>query len=1541
MVRPQASAPVKSAVIICLQSGLPEEYRRIFEKELTGSERPPPLTGWFSALKWLIKEFRLRVGYETPDEEAGVQFWIDRYEGRKRAAFLPPMDASDQSWPTADEPALAGTAEEVLQASRWSRQRVAEQLAKLFAVKRKCCPETPVLVPLSHLRHYETGRTGSATLLQASLHQFAESEKLNAFVHPQPGKPIRRSLSSAGDASKQRTRSGSVTMSKETRDRLYPSSTAADRPLPDAYFASRVVDLAIEFDGDALRAGRFGPTFLSRAHGGSGDATQAIQLGMQPRAWIEGRDDLKTLDLFSFWTRLSDKAALGLMAPAAKARQVLQDRESGKHFARGIFAAFMTRFAYECLDVGVLYRFWLSMPKAVKSMHHIRGHRDKEAFRFVDMEVRMRSEKKQLAITAPPPQDLAITAARAAVMPFGEPGATPLSELARPRTRGGALSFLQVLVRQFPHDIVLKKMLRQALQGQLPWRGLSTMDYEVYDVFHESRLRSRIIDPRIDPVRNPAVKERIRQLDADEEKLKNDLSVWLISDAERARQTLESLKAAHKVTQKIDNFLLKAASRWIARGANSSLGPLFTSTRNHPGDLRGVTLIEDLFARVCRLVGTWEVVARFGRHYLPTQRLSNALRPPGFLELDVPAQGGPTTDCATQHAACEASSCAPGCSPDCAVDGNPSTGWRPDITQLMGGAWLEADLGRLHSCVGVQLCWVLARCKEATYVNEVSLNQDFELEPSPQLSQTATGWQTRMVVTMIRPQGIAEAAGILPGDYLLLEPGIPPESALVGLAFPARLNFYSADAAPGGLGEDEAAVPQMPVRLSVSKSAAPPIQGEWETLKASPTAQEDTFSVEVAASASADLSVVFVARWIRLEFLTEWPRTRMGHCFQLSIRVVKVWRLAPPSFRMRFLDALRRRARPGNPAGNSGKPYKKLQRPFMPFWASSARRGTFNRKIQNEMQWGQRRRHDFLETQEDLLADNDEESFQLEPSPWEFHSLRSTQGRSLRSRLHAMDEEARECTFHPRAAGHVPRHVFKLRSRGLRDLVDTPQGVGHFVQFLGEDMNSQRYPNYFLVHRRRTLQVARRHFLRGYYLASWRKLKEEFGVENILERYRCFHPGCGRALSTDSEICRCSGYYCPTHKDPAVHNCAQMKKMLAQRAQEIKKLPLEERPKEEKFDNKRELGLLFEVHELAEKIQAAQEEKARKKASLVQLGTALKSNGAIRILERPFKRSMCKVALVDRRKSQAEGGSRVPIFGRKNMRHGVGCTCPRAHSPSELRFPSGESVRRRAAWVAEGVSRVKTFEDVIFATRDPRTEAERKAVKKEMSEKEKAKAKSLPRPRRTRAASYRKERRARSTSRQRTGVKLDGWHPRLSEVSRREAIAALMPPSELVAGLGLQTGSEEGGVLRPSWARDAAWLNTQAADTVLDPPPPPPPELPQQRTSLAELQRSFEAVEGRVGEVLRTCSDMELEHLRQQREQQESETLRQQQWTQMQFESSFSMTAPMRTQPLNVRQGLRKMCSDILDTGRCMLGDTCPYAHHPSELATTSPLDFA
>ncbi|CAE8743773.1 unnamed protein product, partial [Polarella glacialis] len=128
-----------------LQSGLPEEHHRAFDLEL-GS--------WFPALTWLIKEFRLRVGYETPDEEAGIRFWMDRFE-RTRSGYEATVEPQVSLWMQMDDETSTQSVPSEVQEARvsearsWPREAVERRMFQLFELRRKICPTTPILVPMA------------------------------------------------------------------------------------------------------------------------------------------------------------------------------------------------------------------------------------------------------------------------------------------------------------------------------------------------------------------------------------------------------------------------------------------------------------------------------------------------------------------------------------------------------------------------------------------------------------------------------------------------------------------------------------------------------------------------------------------------------------------------------------------------------------------------------------------------------------------------------------------------------------------------------------------------------------------------------------------------------------------------------------------------------------------------------------------------------------------------------------------------------------------------------------------------------------------------------------------------------------------------------------------------------------------------------------------------------------------------------------------------------------------------------------------------
>jgi len=213
----------------------------------------------------------------------------------------------------------------------------------------------------------------------------------------------------------------------------------------------------------------------------------------------------------------------------------------------------------------------------------------------------------------------------------------------------------------------------------------------------------------------------------------------------------------------------------------------------------------------------------------------------------------------------------------------------------------------------------------------------------------------------------------------------------------------------------------------------------------------------------------------------------------------------------------------------------------------------------------------------------------------EFNVLRSDETRALRERIFAKEDDIRECTFHPRTAINVAPHVQKERDR-ISDRMDASKltGIKEFVQELEKTSYRTNY-------RKRMLSLAKKDYVDGSFGAAMAKLESNFGVQQILDRFKCHHPGCGKLLPQTGELsppCACAGFYCTTHKPRSVHNCDEMKKILGARAKQQKEKDIEMRergetvPSEEQFDNKVELGMIIDVYALASHCQCPASEAA-------------------------------------------------------------------------------------------------------------------------------------------------------------------------------------------------------------------------------------------------------------------------------------------------------------------------------------------------------------
>eukprot|EP00439_Symbiodinium_sp_Y106_P063405 s2288_g9.t2 len=1133
-----------------------------------------------------------------------------------------------------------------------------------------------------------------------------------------------------------------------------------------------------------------------------------------------------------------------------------------------------------------------------------------------------------------------LTLTSPATTPRGQGKRRDLSALARSRPRVDALDFVRAIAQRFPEDKTLKHMLKQCLEGD---PSAAATDTDTYNLLVDTTVLKQASR---DKTPKPAAGHLDARLKLKVPQEEGSFQTWLSQDADRAGRFLNLLQDASKVSRKIRSYMRHRAKQCLERGARlGPTGPVVPARNRTEADLPALYVIEDTFAHLCRRFGANEVYIRFGPYYLCRTVNDSKETKPLIEEIPDSTTGGAVVDCPTHGV-----SCGPRIS---ATEPDQKTGWHPNVASpefSSGGSWWQMDLGRLHSCTGVRLEWCVPTIKKVTYATHAEFQSDLLL---------ATGDGHQIVVTQVRDGGRAFLHGVKPGDVLQLNAGGSTDAAFVGLSpadamakilkdFTPPLTLVFKGTKLSGENRRLQSLLQQPlkVRVLVSKKHVAPSTDapeEWEQV------QEQ----EVTATTQHPCIVpsIFVARWVQLRFDSAWPKLD-NEALAVSVKVMKVWRLAPPLFRQQFLENLRQVER------QAAKGHALVRQPDGRkwFWASSVKRQSFNMMINMDIVRRVKRSHDsegdeMLALQMMCMRDRKE-----------FHILRSDEMLALRQRIFTKEEDVLECTFHPRTAANVPGHVYKFRER-ISERMDASKvtGVKDFVKELGEEYKAHKYPNYWKVHRRAMLQKAKRDFVRGNLKGAMEKLQRHFGVQQMLDRFRCYHKNCGRKLDHHAEICKCAGFYCHIHKPPQVHNCKEMKKILETKAKEAKDLEIKLReeggdpPPEEKFDNKVEIGLLLEAHELAESIQAALKEKDRQKHSLERLGQSLASFGAVRLMERPFKRRMCPEAIEKRRARSAEAldvlprwlagsqfsteaGARETPRGKACKECKGNCKCPNAHSPAELRFPAGESVQRRMDWVKKAVRRADMKLEAA-----PNSAAERELDQKRKKEEEKVPPPPAP-----------------------TG---EAPRPRVEERFKRvllrildEKVFSLKQAFGLCceARALLEENDSPKAELRVKEARELAQKSFEEAAADDD-------ELvsksslrarrawrPLRDTEKEEVQKKRMAVQEEAQQILNVCTLLDEEV---QKQKSEPQTLPPPPPPPAGIARAVIATSPSRfpgglraleddvalarllaqaaeepeTGETPVSQK-REMCAQFLEVGRCILDQTCPFAHCPSEL---------
>jgi len=1585
-----------------LQSGLPETLRNEFEKKLGRHG--------FQAIKWLVKEFRLNVGYETLDEEAYIRFWLDRYYDRLRDTRQIQLPQDQPQWPTADEPVQAATREEVFQARRWSLEDVEGCISKLFEVKRLLCPHAPVLVPLASLQHYESGwDPASGVLKRASSSTKHWQAALNQ--HRQVGKDARLVVQPAEKraASAPRRATPKVAQAKvkptEVKDRLFPAASSVGQHLSDEHMVSRLIDLAIEFDGDpVLAASREGKQLL------------ACGAAPQPRrrfaGYVEGRSDFEALQLLLFWQEFEDKPTFGLLMEPSNAAFLVKDRIQGTAFADNVLGVFFTRFKYECLDVSVVYRFWLSMPKAVRSANHVRGFPERRAFELLRRGLQEREEKRRIALIdglpIPPMSAVAAAAAaasshkrqawqpngkapprrsaildkdaaqardarvaRAQVLPK-EPKRPDLHELASHKRPMGALAYLRALIRQFPGDNTLVNMVRQCMDGGWSTRrgGPGLDKFELYNFVNDRGVHSRMSTLKKSVVHDelyekPKDPTQLHLNPKDPYDLKKQKPFQLVTEAHAnlnlgSLDELRSNNWINAVREKDERNIADIIDKLEKVQKDTAHITVFLrrEAKQFPKGVRRVHHLEYVFAKLCQRFGSWEVLERFGTHYLPSQRgcVTGGFFSPGFPYTtgvaSVASRGGATVDCSTRQASCSASSKAE--ESDDAIDGRAETGWCPDPREAeLGPSWWSADLGRSHSCIGLVLCWYCP--PGATKPNDVCAQS-----------------------VKLRVQA-------------------------------ARDEHLGADA------EEESAVKDLFKKTPKYEQVLPGQAAEKP---------DASILVSIKPEVTCEVPVIWFGRYVKIDFLEKWPQLPDGTSLKLSVRVVKVWQLAPLSFRNVFSDALRHvlRKNAKDPTRQNivGAAVVDVKARYGPgFWVSSTDKlASHNQKVNKNIELYEKRRHDLEDFDTELLANARQYRHHKEvpgkphfernkPLRKEFHLELQSEIRKWRTKIHGRIEDAQECTFHPRAAGNILSHV---REKGERiGKTDRVGGVMEFVKDIEIDSG------YKVSLRRAAFSKAKKTFMQGDITNADNQLRLAFNVDQIIQRFRCYHQGCGKLLTgLDSEKCglKCQVHYCSNHHHTSLHGCEkiadQIKATKTAKIAECKEQGEKPPPDENFGDNKKETGLYTEVMFLGEAIEAAKQEKVRHRARLERLEQSLALFGPIRLAERPYKRRLCPMSLPSSRGSRTEmGDCKLAPFS-SSAKSAVHCDCPGAHRASELRFPAGESEGRRAEWLNNALENADFRENVVIGSAAERAKmlnptlkkVKANSVPKRSKDAINSRRRALSEPKAVTALKRRIDLGAQSVAK--ASAELNTAKVRMKagefEQAQKHACEAwnyAAPHTRetdyvtnmIDGGLDGQVMDTQVGVAASRWTDLRSQIRALAsadAPVASDVPSfgiaadlPPANEAPGRALRHCEredlLRRSNEISRDSCS-LLAQCSQVETE-LRHRAGQAQSDddaallgllgvpnsARLSPDWLQPSSASAFAripsdigmgVAASSDIRGVGVAgystavdrdvwktSGSRQMCPDLLDKGFCTVGPACPHAHKPSELSTRPEFD--
>ncbi|CEM27045.1 unnamed protein product [Vitrella brassicaformis CCMP3155] len=611
---------------------------------------------------WILAEFKDKKGYDTPDEEAAVAFWLSCLQFRPPPSFAAATATSAPQPPPqamiTDAPASVSSLDLSRCVTLLGRQTKAphraDRIAQLCEVISRSLEGRVLPSPVDvmaavmsvntalHKERWESadidlawrevlreqggaGGGGDVTpLLESSMGRFFQMRRemaakldLTALSAPPSPPKVAERPAQEDTAPTDESRALLRLLGDPPPPSMSLTHKEGELLISPTDFIGRIVELFWLCRGD--------PGFTTTP-----DLALLTQSVMDPCIRPpplppfpegfggKGRGGLElSVDvLVGFWERSSGrvKEKLQLTAAPKKVEDILKQWKKGEYFGSTVCHYFQERMGYSCRDPQLLAQFAGAIPPPLKIKFAVNGYTHKQlvslCLGWCEAQERLNEQQKDM-------KQYEVAKARTAeerlalqVLPKVPPKPT-LDELAKPHIRPRPEYYLRRLASQCPFDAVVQKMIHTDLTlARPPFRGIEPRDYDCHNLFEEERRRDRMT--RGKRTKDPMPADERSQL----------IERWKQKDRARTHRTFEAYEEAVKARRALDRTILRYVQRYDMATKASIMEP--DKKRTAPR-----VYLDQCFADLCEKHDAKIVYARFypdfsgppGRRSGPPQRI--------------------------------------------------------------------------------------------------------------------------------------------------------------------------------------------------------------------------------------------------------------------------------------------------------------------------------------------------------------------------------------------------------------------------------------------------------------------------------------------------------------------------------------------------------------------------------------------------------------------------------------------------------------------------------------------------------------------------------------------------------------------------------------------------------------------------------------------------------------------------------------------------------------------------------------------------------